>query len=81
VISREVLNAARSNLPLLELGTVGTVGDMIIRSHLEALDEIARLRSALKTVLSTLDAVDYGNFDEAIEGVVEAGRPALQRNC
>lgn len=74
MISREVLSAARSNLLALELGTIGTVGDRIIGSHLEALDEIARLRSGLKAVLSTLDAVDNGDFDKAIAGVVEAGR-------
>jgi hypothetical protein len=41
----------------------------IIDSHLEAHEEIARLRSALKAVQDMLDAIDNGKFDQAIESL------------
>jgi hypothetical protein len=41
-----------------------------ITSHLEALDAISRLRSALDAVLSALNAVDDGAFEKAVDALV-----------
>ena len=46
----------------------------LIHSHLQAYDEVRRLRSALEAVLGTLDAVDSGEFDTAIEGLLKLDR-------
>ena len=46
----------------------------LIHSHLQAYDEVRRLRSALAAVLGTLDAVDSGEFDAAIEGLLKLDR-------
>ena len=46
----------------------------LIHSHLQAHDEVRRLRSALEAVLGTLDAVDSGEFDNAIEGLLKLDR-------
>jgi hypothetical protein len=46
----------------------------LIASHLQAYDEVRRLRSALEAVLGTLDAVDSGEFDKAIEGLLKLDR-------
>ena len=46
----------------------------LIQSHLQAYDEVRRLRSALAAVLGTLDAVDSGEFDAAIEGLLKLDR-------
>ena len=46
----------------------------LIHSHLQAYDEVRRLRSALEAVLGTLDAVDSGEFDAAIEGLLKLDR-------
>lgn len=43
----------------------------LIHSHLQAYDEVRRLRGALEAVLGTLDAVDSGEFDRAIEGLLK----------
>ena len=42
----------------------------LLASHLEALEAISQLRSALDTVLSVLNAVDDSDFDKAIDGLV-----------
>jgi hypothetical protein len=42
----------------------------VLTSHLEALDAISRLRSALDAVLSALNAVDDGEFEDAVEGLM-----------
>jgi hypothetical protein len=49
-------------------------GRELIDSHLQAYGEVRRLRSALAVVLGTLDAVDSGEFDNAIEGLVKLDR-------
>lgn len=46
----------------------------LIHSHLQAYDEVRRLRSALEAVLGTLDTVDNGEFDAAIEGLLKLDR-------
>lgn len=46
----------------------------LIHSHLQAYEEVRRLRSALEAVLGTLDAVDSGEFDKAIEGLLKLDR-------
>lgn len=46
----------------------------LIHSHLQAYDEVRRLRGALAVVLGTLDAVDSGEFDTAIEGLLKLDR-------
>jgi hypothetical protein len=46
----------------------------LIHSHLQAYDEVRRLRGALEAVLGTLDAVDSGEFDRAIEGLLKLDR-------
>jgi hypothetical protein len=46
----------------------------LIHSHLQAYDEVRRLRGALEAVLLTLDAVDSGEFDTAIEGFLKLDR-------
>jgi hypothetical protein len=46
----------------------------LIHSHLQAYEEVRRLRSALEAVLGTLDAVDSGEFDSAIEGLLKLDR-------
>jgi hypothetical protein len=46
----------------------------LVNSHLQAYDEVRRLRSALEAVLGTLDAVDNGEFDTAIEGLLKLDR-------
>jgi len=39
----------------------------LLASHLEALEAISRLRSALQAVLSALDAVDDSDFQKALD--------------
>lgn len=43
----------------------------VIDSHLLANAEIVRLRSALQTMLGTLNAIDNNDFDKAIRGVMK----------
>lgn len=69
VIARAALEMARTGLPSLNLGAFGDLADQVLGSHLEALDEIDRLRSAIQVVLTTLDANDDEDFDKALKGL------------
>jgi hypothetical protein len=48
----------------------------LINSHLQAYEEVRRLRGALEAVLGTLDAFDSGEFDKAVEGLLKLDRAA-----
>ena len=56
------------------VGPPPIVERQLIHSHLQAYEEVRRLRSALESVLGTLDAVDSGEFDAAIEGLLKLDR-------
>jgi hypothetical protein len=63
MIDRAVLTVARGN-------STSQWEQQLLNSHLEALDTISRLRCALNDVLSALNAVDDGEFEQAVEALL-----------
>jgi len=56
------------------LGPPPICENQLIRSHLQAYEDIRRLRSALEAVLGALDAIDSGEIDMAIDELVRLDR-------
>jgi hypothetical protein len=46
----------------------------LVDSHLQAYEDIRRLRSALEAVLGALDTIDSGEFDTAVAELVRLDR-------
>ena len=60
----------RAALMIASGGATSQWEKQVLESHLEALEAISRLRSALDAVLSALNAVDDGEFEGAVEALI-----------